>query len=250
MSRPGVLITGGARRIGAVLSRAFAEAGYHVVIHYGRSRDEAEGLAASLPSARTVSCDLQDISAVEAMACDLADGIEDWRVLINCAAIFELDDARTLDPALFARHQAINTAAPVRLTQVFLERAHAASGRRAIQVTDQKLANPNPDFLSYTLSKAGLGAAVGALSMARPRPEDRVYGLAPGAILASHDQTEAETDVSHRLNLLHRKTGADEIAAAALFLATGFVASGTTLFVDSGQHLLDQPRDVLFLARS
>ena len=77
----------------------------------------------------------------------------------------------------------------------------------------------------------------------------RVYGLAPGAILASHDQSEDETDVSHLLNLLQRKTGPDEIVEAARFLATGALKSGSTLFIDSGQHLLDQPRDVIYLAR-
>ena len=87
------------------------------------------------------------------------------------------------------------------------------------------------------------------IAMAQDDPRDRVYGLAPGAILASHDQTEGEADVSHRLNLLGRRTEASEIASAALFLAEGWLASGETLFIDSGQHLVPQPRDVLFLAR-
>jgi enoyl-[acyl-carrier-protein] reductase (NADH) len=73
--------------------------------------------------------------------------------------------------------------------------------------------------------------------------------LAPGAILASHDQAQEETEISHRLNLLKRKTAPIEIANAALFLAQGWLASGQTLFVDSGQHLLDQHRDVIYLAR-
>jgi enoyl-[acyl-carrier-protein] reductase (NADH) len=87
------------------------------------------------------------------------------------------------------------------------------------------------------------------LAIGAARKDDRIYGLAPGAILASHDQTEDETEVSHRLNPLGRKTGADEMAGAALFLAKGWLASGETLFIDSGQHLLTQPRDVIYLAR-
>ena len=77
----------------------------------------------------------------------------------------------------------------------------------------------------------------------------RIYGIAPGAILASHDQTEDETDVSHLLNLLGRKTGPEEIVQAAQFLVTGALKSGSTLYIDSGQHLMDQPRDVIYLAR-
>ena len=87
------------------------------------------------------------------------------------------------------------------------------------------------------------------LAMGAAEPVDRVYGLAPGAILASHDQTEDETERSHRLNLLERKTGANEVADAALFLAHGHLRSGETVFVDSGQHLMSQPRDVIYLAR-
>ena len=117
-----------------------------------------------------------------------------------------------------------------------------------IQLTDQKLANPNPDFFSYTLSKHAVAAAATMLSMTAA-PADRVFALAPGAILASHDQVEAEAEVSHRLNLLTRRTGAAEVADAAFFLATGPLATGQTLFVDSGQHLLAQPRDVMYLAR-
>ena len=79
---------------------------------------------------------------------------------------------------------------------------------------------------------------------------DPVYGLAPGAILASHDQSEEEIEISHRLNPLKRKTGSDEVAAAALMLAKGQLRSGETIFVDSGQHLLDQKRDVIWLARA
>ena len=116
-----------------------------------------------------------------------------------------------------------------------------------IQVTDQKVANPNPDFFSYTMSKHALAATVPMLAMAAA-PEDRIYGLAPGAILASHEQSEGEADLTHRLNLLGRRTGAEEVAVAALFLATGPLASGQTLFIDSGQHLLAQPRDVMYLA--
>jgi len=85
--------------------------------------------------------------------------------------------------------------------------------------------------------------------LAMANPDDRIYALAPGAILASHDQGEDEAEASHRLNLLERRTTVEEVADAAFFLATGPLASGQTLFVDSGQHLLAQPRDVMYLAR-
>lgn len=248
-SRPAVLITGGARRIGAVIAECFAQAGWHVVIHYGRSRSEAEALAARLPSSETVSCDLADTAAARAMIDGIADRLDDWRVLVNSGGVFAIDRADALDPAVAEAAMRVNAITPAALAQRFLAAARAKGGRRVIQVTDQKIDNPNPDFFSYTMSKHALASTIPMLSKARCDPRDRIYGLAPGAILPSHDQSEAEAEVSHRLNLLHRRTSAREIAEAALFLAQGWLASGQTLFVDSGQHLLDQPRDVIYLAR-
>lgn len=219
------------------------------MIHHLHSAREADALAKDLPCSRTVACDLADPEAIGRMVRDLAEGLEDWRVLVNSASLFEPDDVSRLDPATYDRAMTVNALAPALLSQAFLTEARAMGGRRVIQITDQKLANPNPDFFSYTMSKHALAATVPMLAMGAAQPADRVYALAPGAILASHDQSEAETDVSHRLNLLNRKTEKEEIASAALFLAEGWLASGQTLFVDSGQHLMSQPRDVIYLAR-
>ncbi|TMM50182.1 SDR family oxidoreductase [Qipengyuania marisflavi] len=247
--RPSVLVTGGAKRVGAAIARAFGAAGWHVVIHYHRSSAEAEALAAQLDSAETVVCDLADGDASAAMIAALAARLKDWSALINCAGIFQPDAVTALDPDTNTRAMQINARSPARMAQAYLQHARADNGRRVIMVTDQKLANPNPDFFSYTMSKHALGATVPMLAMGAAGSDDRVYALAPGAILPSHDQSEAETEISHRLNLLRRKTAPEEVAEAALFLADGVLATGQTLFVDSGQHLLAQDRDVIFLAR-
>ncbi len=249
MNRPAVLITGAAKRIGAVVARAFGEVGWHVVIHYGSSAQEAEELADALPSAEALHCDLADSDGAVAMVERLATRLADWRVLVNSASIFRPDDVTAMDSQAYDRVMRINAKTPARMAQAFLKHAKAEGGRRVIQVTDQKIANSNPDFFSYTMSKHALHATIEMLSDGAAAPNDRVYGLAPGAILPSHDQTPEETDASHVLNLLGRKTDASEIADAMLFLAEGHLASGQTLFVDSGQHLLDQKRDVIYLAR-
>ncbi len=249
MIRPTVLITGAAKRIGAEIARAFGQAGWHVVIHYGSSAAEAEALAAELPSAEAIHCDLADTDSAVAMVERLAERFDDWRCLANSASIFRYDDATELDRATYNRSMLINAKTPARLAQAYLAHARAPGGRRVIHVTDQKLENPNPDFFSYTMSKHALNATIPMLRDGAARFDDRVYGLAPGAILASHDQSEEEIEASHVLNLLRRKTGAQEIADAMLFLAEGHLASGETLFIDSGQHLLRQSRDVIYLAR-
>jgi NAD(P)-dependent dehydrogenase (short-subunit alcohol dehydrogenase family) len=246
--RPAVLVTGGARRIGAAICRRFAEAGWHVVIHYNRSHEAAEELAAELGSAQTIRRDLSDGDSAVAMIGELAGSLPDWRVLVNNASIFRYDKATRLDPAICREAMLVNAATPARMAQCFLQQARSAGGRRVIQLTDQKLRNTNPDFFSYTMSKHALAATIDMLAMAA-EPADRIYGLAPGAILASHDQSEQEAEISHRLNPLQRRTSAAEVADAALILAEGPLKSGTHLFIDSGQHLLSQPRDVMYLAR-
>ena len=246
---PSVLVTGGAKRVGAAIARAFGEAGWHVVIHYNSSGEEAEALADELPSAETCQADLCDSDQITAMVTTLAARLGNWRALVNCASVFKPDDVTELDRDTNRRAMQVNARAPALLAQAYLAKARAGSGRRVIQVTDQKLANPNPDFFSYTMSKHALDSTIAMLSMGACEEKDRVYGLAPGAILPSHDQSEEEAEISHRMNLLGRRTEAGEIADAALFLAGGALASGQTLYVDSGQHLLRQERDVIYLTR-
>jgi len=248
MTRPAVLITGGAKRIGAVISRRFADAGWHVVIHYSQAQAQAEMLASALPSAEVIRCDLTDGAAAQAMVRALAAHLADWRCLVSNAAVFSPDSVTALDPATNGEAMQVNAITPALMAQTFLADARSHVGRRVIQITDQKLANPNPDFFSYTMSKAAADSAAVMLAMAAA-PDDRIYRLAPGAILPSHDQSEAEAEASHRLNLLRRRTGVGEVADAALFLAEGPLASGQVLYLDSGQHLLSQQRDVIYLAR-
>ena len=251
---PAVLVTGGAQRVGAAFSRAFAAAGWHVVIHYHSSGEAAAKLAAELPSAETVQADLARDDAPDHLARTIAERLDDWRCLVNSASVFAPDEVTALDPETYTQAMQVNARAPAMLAQSYLAHARAPGGRRVIQVTDQKLANPNPDFFSYTMSKHALDATIRMLGQTREtggaaRPQDRVYGLAPGAVLASHDQSEEEAERSHLLNLRRRRTMPSDVAQAAVALARGDLASGETLFVDNGQHLLSQPRDVIYLER-
>lgn len=248
MVEPAVLITGSATRIGAEIAKGFGKAGWHVVIHHLTSHDEAEALANSLPSAQTVSCDLSDDAAAARMIEDLCARLPGFRCVVNSASIFNYDNAAKVDADTARQAMQVNAITPAVMTQSFLAHAKGDAPLCAIQVTDMKLENSNPDFFSYTMSKHALASSIEMFAK-EAGDNARVYGIAPGAILASHDQTEDETETSHRLNLLGRKTGANEIVEAALFLSSGTLKSGSTLFIDSGQHLLDQSRDVIYLAR-
>ena len=249
MVRPAVLITGAAKRIGAVLARHFAAQGWHVVVHAGHSPALAREFAATLPSAEVVEADLVDREAALAMIDDVAARLPDWRMLVNSAAVFKPDTAEAIQPAIFAEAMRVNAETPTAIAQAFLAKARASGGKRVIQFLDQKLLNTNPDFFSYTMAKHAFASTVRMLAMAQADPATRIYGLAPGAMLPSFDQVEEEHEVSGRMNLLRRLTDPAELAQAALFMAEGWLASGETIYVDSGQHLLRQPRDVLFMAR-
>lgn len=243
-----VLVTGGAKRIGAQICRRFADAGWHVVVHYNSSDKAARELASSLPSAEIAQADLSDPASGAALVRKLAEVLPDWRCLIANASNFPEDSVTALDPATNNEAMQINAVTPALMAQTYLALAKSSGGRRVIQITDMKLANMNPDFFSYTMSKAAADVAAQMLALVH-RGDDRVYRLAPGAILASHDQTEDEADRSHLRNLLQRRTDVSEIAEAALFLAQGPLASGETLYIDSGQHMLSQSRDVIYLER-
>ena len=247
MKRPAVLVTGGAKRLGAAIVERFTDAGWHAIIHYHKSGDAAGELADRLPSAETVQCDLSDEAALREMVANLAARHADWRALVNCASIFKPDDVTELDPGTNRQAMQVNARSPAMLAQQYLAHAKAEGPRCVVNVTDQKLANMNPDFFSYTMAKAALSSTTRMLTLAFP--DDRIHALAPGAILPSHDQSEEEAERSHRMNLLERRTSAAEVAEAAYFLATGPLASGQAITVDSGQHLCDQDRDVIYLAR-
>lgn len=250
MSAPAILVTGAAKRLGAAIARRFAADGWHVVIHYNASANAAREFAAELPNAEAVAFDLADPAAVDLATADLAARLPAWRALVLNASRFEPDWPVQLDWSVLDMALAANFTGNARLAARFLALTDPANARRIVTVLDQKLANLNPDFASYTASKAALAAWTRMLAMEPPAPGDRVFGLAPGLSQPSHDQTGEEFARSSTLNLLHRRTRLDEIAEAAHFLVTGPLGSGTVLHVDSGQHLVRQPRDVMYAVRA
>ena len=115
-----------------------------------------------------------------------------------------------------------------------------------VNLLDQKLANPNPDFLSYTLSKSALCYATTVLAQALA-PKVRVVGVAPGITLPSGTQSEEGFEAAHTRTLLGRSSTPEDIGQAVVYLANASAVTGTTLLVDGGQHLAPSARDVMFI---
>jgi NAD(P)-dependent dehydrogenase (short-subunit alcohol dehydrogenase family) len=174
--------------------------------------------------------------------------------VVNNASRFEFDRPESTDPTRLAQHFQANVVAPVMLTQLL--HAHLTPRHTAgqdplgvvIHLLDQKLANPNPDFYAYTLSKAALLEATRLSAMALA-PVIRVVGVAPGITLPSADQTPEEFAKTHTMTPLGASSRPCDIAQSVVWLAQARAITGTMVLVDGGQHLSAHPRDVMMMIR-
>ena len=258
-SRPVVLVTGAARRLGRAMALDLARHGFDVAVHYRGSAADAQATVAELQAlgarAQAFQADLSDEAACRALVPAVAAHFERLDAVVNSASTFEHDDPLTFSVASMETHWRANTAPAVILAQAL--HAHldgcsdesARDGGCVVNIIDQKLWNPNPDYFSYTLSKAALQAATVMLAQAFA-PRVRVCGVAPGVTLVSGPMSADEFAAAHRMTPLARSSTPDDIARAVRFLIESPAITGTTLLVDGGQHLNAQPRDVLYLAKN
>ena len=245
-----VLVTGGSRRIGAAIVRGLVAAGHRVVIHHHHPHDpDAAALARDLdPSGErvaTVAGDLGEAGAADAIlaaARSAMGGTIDG--LVNSASHFAFDRPPAFDPALLAGLVPVNLAAPVALACALAGQEGLEDGA-VVNLLDQKVANLNPDFFSYTLTKVALEGATTMLAQALA-PRVRVNAVSPGLTLPSGDQTDAEFRAVAGENLLRRPIPVEAIARAVEYLLVTPAVTGQNLFVDNGQHFLKRQGDVMF----
>lgn len=226
------------------------------MLHYRGSAAEAEHLAATLraqgATVALVAADLESAESVIQLARDTLAAFGQWDAVVNNASMFVYDDPDTFTQELMERHLRVNTTAPILLAQQLSRHLQNRSGARGciVNLLDQKLWNPNPDYLSYTLSKAALESATTLLAQALA-PQIRVCGVAPGVTLVSGPaMSDAAFEEAHRMTPLGRSSSPDDIGNAVGYLLRATAVTGTTLVVDGGQHLWGQARDVLFLTPS
>jgi len=247
------LVTGAARRIGREIAVALARDGWDIAVHYASSRDDAletvRLVEAAGRRAVAINRDLAVEAGVRSLLAECVHELGEVTCIVNNASVFEYDNASTFAADTLAHTMRTNVAAPV-LLAYGLHTSLAEHGRGVvINLLDQKLWNPNPDFLSYTLSKAALKEATVLLAQALA-PRVRVVGIAPGITLPSTLQTEAGFAAAHAATPLRRSSQPEDIAAAAVFLASAPSITGTMLLVDGGQHLVGSARDVMFLTEA
>ena len=246
-----MLVTGAGKRLGREIALTLARAGWQVAVHHRHSRSEAEQTAidcnAVNPNGPPAMVCFADLS-VEASVRDLVPAVvAQFGVLdavVNSASVFEHDSAETVDVASFQMHWMANTAAPVLLAQALHQHVVGCGGQDGVVVNllDQKLWNPNPDFFSYTLSKAALETANTLMAQALS-PQLRVVGVAPGLTLTSHMLSDEKFAELHRQSPLGRSSTPEDVAATVAFALSNRSITGTTLLVDGGQHLMRFERD-------
>jgi len=245
--QPTVLITGAAKRLGREIALHLAGAGWRVAVHYRDSVDEARKTVADCTklagSSASFRANLASETAVRHLLPSVVEEFGYVDALVNSASTFEHDTVATFSFAALEKHIRSNAGAAVLLSQALHEHLASRDARGAVvNLLDQKLWNPNPDFLSYTLSKAALEAANTLLAM-ELAPRVRVVGVAPGLTLTSHMLSPEKFDTLHKLAPLgHSSTAADVAATVAFALANNSI-TGTTLLVDGGQHLMKFARD-------
>lgn len=248
-----VLVTGAARRLGREIALTLAAGGWQVAVHYRGSADDAQQTAADCarltPGAAAFQADLGDEAAVRALLPQVVAALGQVDAVVNNASTFEHDDAASFSYAALDKHLHGNTGAAILLAQALHQhlRQRAAAGETeargaVVNLLDQKLWNPNPDFLSYTLSKAALEAA-GTLLAQALAPRVRVVGVAPGLTLTSHMLSDAQFQALHTLSPLGRSSTPEDVAATVKFALDNRAITGTTLLVDGGQHLMKFERD-------
>jgi len=249
--RGGALVTGGAKRVGRALCLALAKAGYAVAVHHRGDEAEANALVETIRaeggSATAIYADLAEADQASTLASDAAAAVGALTLLVNNASHFGDDSIETLTPKSWADHIGPNLFGPILLTQAFAKGASLLpqeADPSVINLIDQRVLRPNPQFFSYTISKSALYTATQTLAQALA-PRIRVNGIGPGPTLPSIHQSQATFDAEAANIPLQRKTELCDITEAALFLTRARSVTGQMIAVDGGQHLSWKTPDIV-----
>ena len=248
-----VLVTGGHRRLGGIISAAFAQAGYSLAIHGSHDTRLDSHLALTLEDNATewdgFTVDFADPEGAEELVALVAERFgRPPDVLVNSAAIFGQDRLDSVNAGDLMRHYAVNCAAPTLLTKAFATIPAGTGDRCIVNILDQRIDHPHGDQLAYTLSKMAL-AGLTRLSAATLAPQIRVNAVAPGLTIATPDYDDVQMERLSTLMPLARLPQAEEIAQAVLYLAGASAVTGQTLYIDGGAHLRSYDRDFMHLCR-
>lgn len=234
------IVTGAGKRVGREIAAALVEDGWRVIAHVHHEGDDVPFGAVK------VVADLEKPDCAEEIVA-AGDGLPPVRLLINNAARFAWDGFGEFDGREFSAHMAVNVRAPALLIERFAAVQDAGEDSLVVNLLDSKLAAPNPDYLSYTLSKQALAGLTELAARALAAGGIRVNGIAPGLMLQSSGQSEENFEAMHANNPLRRAVEPEDVIGALLYLIGAPCVTGQLLVIDSGQRFLALDRDVQFL---
>jgi NAD(P)-dependent dehydrogenase (short-subunit alcohol dehydrogenase family) len=234
------IVTGAARRVGAVIADSLAANGWTVIAHVHHENDTVPG------ELHRVVADLSDPGAATRILA-AADPLPPVALLVNNAARFAWDEAGRLDCDEFDVHMAINVRAPALLIDALAQQHRPGRDACVVNILDSKLAAPNPDYLSYTLSKQALGGLTEIYARALAGIGIRVNAVAPALMLQSSGQSEENYRRMHDMNPLRRGVEPRDVVDAIQYLADARAVTGQTIVLDGGQRFMALNRDVQFL---
>ncbi len=241
------LITGGAVRIGRAIAIHLAKNGYSIAIQYNRSQEQAVDTVAAITqlggSAACFHASLANRAEVEALIPEIAKTLGPLTCLVNNASHFAADRLPSLTAANWDLHMAVNLEAPVFLGQALAAQLPAGQSGNIVNIIDQRVLRPNPQFFSYTLSKSALWAATKTMAQ-ELAPRIRVNAIGPGPAVGSIYQSEEDFEHERRAMPLGHGTTPEEIADAVLFILRASSMTGQMIALDGGQHLLWQTPDI------
>ncbi|HEY1836029.1 MAG TPA: SDR family oxidoreductase [Rhizomicrobium sp.] len=242
-----VLVTGAAKRLGRAIALDLAAHGWDVAIHYNGSKDDAVSAAAEVKklgrNATSVQADLGNEKETTDIIARAAKDIGPLTALINSASIFENDTWQTATRESWDKHMEVNLRAPFVLSQAFARQLPKDQDGAIVNLLDQRLLKPTPEFLSYSLSRAGLGWLTVTLAQALA-PRIRVNAVGPGPTLKASHQSAENFERERASTILEHGSDPEDIAAAVRYLLEARAVTGQTIAVDGGQHLNWKAQDV------
>jgi NAD(P)-dependent dehydrogenase (short-subunit alcohol dehydrogenase family) len=239
------LVTGGAKRLGRAIALALADAGFAVAVHYNASAEEAERTAADIRArgrgAVVLGADLAREAEVERLVPEAVAALGPLGVLVNNASVFELDEWDTATRASWDAHVEPNLRAPFVLMQAFARALPAGAEGAVINLLDQRVWSLTGNFVSYTVTKAGLWALTQTMALALA-PRIRVNGIGPGPAAPSPRQSAEQFARQEASVPLGHGTSPEEVGRLAVALVALPSVTGQMLAPDGGQHLQWWPR--------
>ncbi|MBV9991322.1 MAG: SDR family oxidoreductase [Alphaproteobacteria bacterium] len=235
-----VLITGAAKRFGRAIALDLGKHGWDVALHYNTSEEEARQTEAEVRALGVKAALVKADLAREDEVASLVDRAGPLDALINNASIFEYDDWQSATRESWDRHMEINLRAPFVLSQALARQG----GSAVVNIIDQRVLKPTPQFMTYSLSRAGLHWLTRTMAQALA-PQVRVNAVAPGPSFIGARQDEASYARQRASTPLGLGASVEDLTGAVRYLLEAKSVTGEMIAVDGGQHLAWKTPDVL-----